>query len=252
LQDLLAFYDRFARQNEANPRLQLEAAWAQRRVGAIYDGLGRRDEAERAYARASDMLEGLVARHPGVADYRPKLVETYIMANPWTADPALLPVMEARLRRAEAHAELLAADSPQGTDWVVPMVHVQSKLGTVLRRSGRTDEAEARYRRAIDLARKLLNADPANARARLDRADTLEALALLELDRGRRDRAGELLDLVADELDEVVLDGPMPSVADRFNDLAEDYRALGVRDRAEAIDRRARQLRGGGPHPPGP
>lgn len=55
------------------------------------------------------MLEGLVAQHPGDADYRAKLVEAYIMANPWTAAPSDLAAMGDQLRRAEPHVWRLAS-----------------------------------------------------------------------------------------------------------------------------------------------
>ena len=52
LQNVLSFYDRFARENETNPRLQGEAARAYFKVGALYERLGRTGEAERPLARA--------------------------------------------------------------------------------------------------------------------------------------------------------------------------------------------------------
>ncbi len=252
LRDVLAFYDRFARQNATNPRLQLEAAWAYRRVGAIHESLGQRAEAEQAYARAITMLEGLVAQHPGMVDYRAKLVETYIMANPWTAEPAALPAMEHRLRRAEVHAERLAAASPEGIDGIQPMIHVQAKLGTVLRRTRRPDEAEARYRRAIELAGTLLNHLPTNLRARLDRADTREALALLEAERGRDDQARSQLAAAVADLQAVATDEPRPAISDRFNDLAEDYRELGDAAQARELSRWADRSSVSRPGPPSP
>jgi serine/threonine protein kinase len=243
LQEVLAFYDRFAQQNAANPRLQLEAAGAYRRVGAIHENMGHREESERAYARAITMLENLVAQHPSVAAYRARLVDTYIMANPWTADPADLSAMEGRLRQAEVHTERIAAGSPPGADLMMSMIHVQAKLGTVLRRIGRLDEAEACYRRAIDLAGALVDRDSKDLRARLDRADTREAWALLEDQRDRKEQALTLLGASASELQSLAIRGPMPSVADRFEDLAEDYQGLGYVDQANEMSLWADRLR---------
>ena len=100
LESVLTFYDRFARQNATNSRLEGEAAWAYRKVGALYACLGRDDEAERAYVCAIAMFENLIARYPNVPEYRFKLVETCDMADPWAADPSTLQRLEPRLRRA--------------------------------------------------------------------------------------------------------------------------------------------------------
>ena len=59
--------------------------------------------------------------------------------------------MEQRLRRAEAHAVRLAWN-----DRIMSLIPVQAKVGTVLRRTERPDEAEARYRQAIVAAGGLL------------------------------------------------------------------------------------------------
>jgi len=52
LQDLLAFYDRFAELNQANPELQTTIAEANWRVGDIERRLQHLDKAEKAYGRA--------------------------------------------------------------------------------------------------------------------------------------------------------------------------------------------------------
>jgi tetratricopeptide (TPR) repeat protein len=151
--------------------------------------------------------------------------------------------MEARLRRAEDQAGRLPAGSPAGYDEIMAMIHVQARLGTVLRRLGRSDQADDRYRQAIELAGTLLDRDPRDVRARVDRADTREALALLDLERGRKDEALTLLAAAAADLQSVAVKGPMPSIADRFEDLSEDYEGLGDPGRAEEMAARASRLR---------
>lgn len=132
------------------------------------------------------------------------------------------------------------------------MIHVQAKLGTVLRRTGRPNEAEARYRRTVELAGTHIEHAPTNVRARMDRADTREALALLEDERGRRGRARAMLEAAAADLQSIATAGPTPSVSDRFDDYAEDYRSPGNRDRADEMDRWAGTFRGARTGPPMP
>ncbi len=100
LQSILTFYDRFAHQNATNPRLEGEAAWAYRKVGALYDRLGKSADAEEAYARAIAIFEQLAARYPENPEYRSKLVQTFDMADPHSADASSLKRIEDWLRRA--------------------------------------------------------------------------------------------------------------------------------------------------------
>ncbi len=56
LEEALEFYDRFAQQNAASPKLVRETAKAYRRAGDILERLGRYDDAEQAYRRSADLL----------------------------------------------------------------------------------------------------------------------------------------------------------------------------------------------------
>src|SRR5262249_9189087 len=134
LRSLLSFYDRFARQNATNPKLQGEAAWAYRKVGSLYKRLGRDADSEQTYARAIEMFEDLAARFPDVPEYRYKLAQTYDMADPRTADAETLARLEPRLRRARTLVDQLAVESPDNTDYVDIQAHVLAKLATALER----------------------------------------------------------------------------------------------------------------------
>ena len=92
-----------------NPKLQGEAASAYRRVGSLYERLGQDAEAEKANARAVEIFEGLVKAVPDEPSYRLKLVDTYLMADPWSADPATLPTLETQLDRARLLVDGLVA-----------------------------------------------------------------------------------------------------------------------------------------------
>ena len=132
LQSVLSFFDRFAAQNAKNakdPRLMVEAARAYRKVARLDQHLGRIDEAEQALARAVAMFEDLVGQYPDVPLYRSQLVETYLLADPWSADPATLGRDEPRLRRARALADGLAAEAPDDPDFAKARVAVRVRLG---------------------------------------------------------------------------------------------------------------------------
>jgi tetratricopeptide (TPR) repeat protein len=233
---VLKFYDRFSRQNATNPKLQGEAAWAYRKVGALYERLGRDSEAEDAYARAIAIFEELVKQHPDVPEYRYKLVDTYDMADPWSADPSALERLEQRFRRAQALIDQLVAESPDDLQYAQTRVHVLSKLGVVLQHLNRAGDAATCYRQAIAVEGESIERWPSNGRLCMDRAVTRQALALLLLERGGRDEALTLLDAAAADLKAIVTSQMMrPPPPERFESLAEVFQRLGEPQRAEEL-----------------
>jgi tetratricopeptide (TPR) repeat protein len=251
LRSVLTFYDRFAGQNETNPRLQGEAAWAYRKVGSLYERLGRVAEAEAAYNRAIAMFEELVARYPGDPGYRLRLVQTYDMADPLSAGPASLGRLERRLARARDLIDRLAAESPANPEIVRTRIRVYMKLGSVLKRLGRTDDAEAWYRRVVDLTGASIDRPVEPEDRRLDRATAREALALLDLGRGRPGEARTLLDAAAADLKTIAEGERMPPpLAGRFATLAEAFEQLGDPERAGEMARWADEIGERQPHVP--
>ena len=252
---MLSFYDRFAAQNATNPRLQGEAAWAYRKVGALCEQLGREADAEAAYAKAITMFEELVARYPGEAGYRYRLLQTYDMSDPWSASLLSLERMAQRLERARTIGDQLVAEVPGKLEYVQTQIRVQMKLGRVLSRLKRTDKAEMCYRRVIDLISGQVENGPAPEDRLLDRATVREELALLELDRGRREGARTLLEAAAADLQEITqAEHIPPPLAGRFATLADAFEKLGDQGRAQELSRQAEELRGQpleeGPGPP--
>ena len=135
MQSILTFYDRFAHQNATNPRLEGEAAWAYRKVGALYDRLGKSADAEEAYARAIAIFEQLAARYPENPEYRSKLVQTFDMAEPHSADASSLKRIEDWLRRARTLIDQLVVRAPENGEYNWLRTRVYVKLGATLRGS---------------------------------------------------------------------------------------------------------------------
>jgi tetratricopeptide (TPR) repeat protein len=244
IQSMLRFYDRFAQRNETNPRLQGEVAWAYRIVGALHARLGRAAEAESAYQRSIDMFEELIVRFPKVPEFRAKLVETSIMADPWSAYPASLKRLEKQLRRAQVVIDQLGDESPEDLGYLQDRVHVHAKLGAVLQRLSRETDAADSYRRAIASGSSLIDLSLDSSRARLDRAYIQEALAMLQLQRGQQGEARRLLNAAAADMRSLPdLDSMFSPPPESFEKLAEAFKMLGDTERAEEISRWAAEAR---------
>ncbi len=244
LQSILTFYDRFAEKNatDPNPRLEAEAAWAYRKVGALSARLGREADAQDAYTRAIAMFETLAKRYPSVPEYRLKLVQTFDMAEPHSAPAASLERLATWLQRARVLIDELAAQSPDDEGYGFLRARIYVKLATTLQRLNRLDEADARYREAIAFEGTSLEQFPRAGGHRIDRATTEEALALLDLQRGRRDEARSLLELAANDLKVLMTgDRDTPPFHHRLHSVAESFKKLGDTERAQELDRLARQ-----------
>lgn len=242
LESILHFYDKFARQNATapNPGLEGEAAWAYRKVGALYARLGRDADAEDAYSRAISMFETLARRHPNNDEFREKLVQTFDMADPQSAPPESLERLENWLQRARTLIDELVREDPDEPEYAALRSRIHVKLGATLKRLNRLDLADATYREAIDFERENLERNPANDGMRIDLATTREALAILDIERGRPDEARTLLDAAVEDLNVLATsDRPAPPFQFRLRSLAESFRKLGDADRAQKAARLA-------------
>src|SRR5262249_49840279 len=109
LHSILSFYGEFAERNTTNPRLQLEAAKARRRVGDFTRRLNQPDKARIAYQRAVAILEQLSARFPTEVHYRQELAQSYLVGEMPVGNEELLHETEERLAKAVSLAEQLSA-----------------------------------------------------------------------------------------------------------------------------------------------
>ncbi len=258
LQDVLQFYDQFAAANETNSRVQIEAAKAHLRVGDIHLRRGESDKAAASYDRALAILEELTMTAPEDREYRYELAETCMRPDPRATGAAALADAEKRLTRAASLAEQLHTEDASVSRYVLLAARIRDKLGELLRQQGRKADAEAEYRRAVDLLK--LSGEPGRrhvpAAHALGRARTALADLLLEQDRPADARA-VLEESIAD-LQKLRKADPYfrPSVdllAEQYRTLAsvltrlnEPKKAAEMQKHAEEVKKRFR------PAPPGP
>jgi len=238
LKDILTFYDRFAQLNakNQNPTIQSEAAWAYRKVGALYHNLDRENEAEAAYSRAIEMFEDVIRQVPNDPEIRFRLVATCLMSDPWTADPSALATIEKRLRLARELIVELVEKSPESPDYKQSQLQIEAKLGAVLQRFDRSKEAEESYRRGEAIVDKLVEQFPDSLPWRLDRVAILQALSGLQIGDGRPDEARRGLDKATADLKSLTNRRIMaPPILENFEKLSSMYSMIGDSERANEL-----------------
>jgi tetratricopeptide (TPR) repeat protein len=242
LQSILGFYEQFAQENETNPRLEGEAAWAYRKVGALYERLDRESDAEAAFGRAIAMFESLVKRYPHEEQYRLRLVQTFDMADPHSASAPSLERLERWLQRAKTLSDGLVQAAPENREYNWSRTRVYVKLGATLERLNRLEEAERTYRDVIAFLGKLIERSPADAPLWIDRATALEAQGRIALKRGQQEEARTFFSAAVADLRTLMNSNrPYPPLHIRLRSLAEANEKLGERERASELSRWAEQ-----------
>jgi tetratricopeptide (TPR) repeat protein len=248
LETVLAFYDKFAAQNETNSPLQGEAARAHRKVAALYRSLDRDAEAKDAHARVTETFERLVARNPNVPEYRYELARTYALDDQHAAESTPPEEMEQRLRGALKLVQRLDEESPGTNKYVAALARWKAQLGAVLQELHRPAEAERSYRESIAHDQSLAQHVSHPAAVRWVVANHQGALAQVLLQLGRRDEAKALLDRASEELEALADEEPrFPGAGRHFAEgirrMTRTYEELGETDRADGLSELAAELR---------
>ena len=251
LQSILGFYDRFAALNETNATLKREAAKAHRRIGELRQRLGQFDAADAAFGRSAALFEALAVEFPDSPDDRHALAETLIVHEPRSDAPdALEPALE-RWRRAREIEEKLAGELPDEMEYVAALAGIETKLGTILDRLGRTGDAELSLQRAVDLRASLAEQSARGSYNRFLLAVARTALAGFLVKHDQPAAARTCLDTCVPDV-QAIASRPVSMEMSRllsmeFDDLAALYKTLGDPSRAEELTALAR-----GVHEPRP
>jgi serine/threonine protein kinase len=160
LNNALAFYQRLAAEEGADPADQFEAATAQQRVGEIRRKLGLNSQAEAAFRRAIDLFERLA---------RESFDQTKCNLGLARARRGLGGLLLATGRYAEAEQEVrlafgltkaLVEQSPSEPQGQRHLAQCYSMMGALFYGTGRHDEANAAYREAAPILESLLMPAP--------------------------------------------------------------------------------------------
>ncbi|MHC4165099.1 MAG: serine/threonine-protein kinase, partial [Planctomycetota bacterium] len=155
LEEALAFYLDFLEQKEDEPGLRFDAALAHRRVGTIYNQLGRYAESVPSHERAILSLEELVEEVPGEPDYRYELAFTLAqLAYPLESLERSAEAEPALRRAVSLLQELLATSGPQ-VRYHRLLANCHLHLSVVFGNVSRPEDAEREIERGKDIWERL-------------------------------------------------------------------------------------------------
>lgn len=146
-----AFFETLQTDSAADPDLRLEAALAQVRLGRIYELQGQRDKAESAHLEAISQLSALYREYETEAQFQYRLSEAYN----WLGEH-LRQYDSARAEAAYDSALGLQQDLverfPDVLDYRYELGRTYNNRGiSIGQQTGRVDEAERSYNRAIEV-----------------------------------------------------------------------------------------------------
>ncbi len=152
LEVVLGFYEKFAEQNSTNPKMQLDAAVAYRRVGEMNLQLQNQEKSADAYKRSTAIVDALLLQNP----HAPELLCEYIASASWAPLPAQSdPAYADRVRRLHVAYDYVEELRPQTA---IPMNRFAIHRKLLYIRLSFTAINEAQYADA-DKYRKLAEAE---------------------------------------------------------------------------------------------
>jgi serine/threonine protein kinase/tetratricopeptide (TPR) repeat protein len=181
----LAYYEGFASQLPSDSRSRLEVGQARIRVASILRKLGRTVEAERNYAQAIAALEELLAREPDEPSVRRALAIGSSRYGAMLVSLGKFPEADKHLGRADALLGAIATAPGTLDRDRLEWARVLKEQGERLKLDGKIDDAQKKFRHAIELLTEVTRHGDSGIEARHELAvvqDALGVMLLLALD----------------------------------------------------------------------
>jgi eukaryotic-like serine/threonine-protein kinase len=161
LERTLQRWQSFADKQADDERGRVYRAEGHARIGAVWEALGRKEDAVSAYARARDIRRELVAQHPSVVEYQTDLAATHsAIGNVYLFDRNNSALALEEYNEARALYRELTKQYPAVAKYQQLLAKNYSEVGTV--HKGQKDGARARIEMefARDVQKKLVRQFP--------------------------------------------------------------------------------------------
>ncbi len=181
----IALYEQLAAEYPDAPEYRRDLAGSHARLGGLLGATARSAEAKEQFRANLALRESLVRDYPSVAKYRRDLA----MAHAWRGDtPA---EKEEAHGRAIAILERLLQQEPEDGDSQGNLAAVYNSLGILFSNTGRLEQAEVHFAKALALQQELEDRAPGTRQRNL--AAGLNSLGSVLVKLGRYDEAEDLL-----------------------------------------------------------
>jgi len=160
LENAVKFYEQFAEQNRDDSTVRHEVGGAYRRVGSIYQLLGRYDKANEAWTKWGQVVAELAAEFPGESIYRAELGGSYYNLGTLLQEEGARQAAEDHYRYAFVVWDQLAKDFPENPMYRRCVACAYRSLGDLYRADGKWGSAAERYHQTIDLMTRVVNERP--------------------------------------------------------------------------------------------
>ena len=162
LEKALAFYQRLATEESADPDVLFETAKAEQRVGEIQNKLGKHAEAETAFRRAIELFAQLPRNAQDSAKYNQSLARTRRSLGSLLFDTGRPQEAEQEQRRAVTLCQTLVAQFPDDSEYQLDLAKSQDELGVLMNEIGDCAEAREAFGQSMTLLQSLLTRSPDN------------------------------------------------------------------------------------------
>jgi tetratricopeptide (TPR) repeat protein len=225
LQAALAYYVDFIEQRQGDPDFEAELGAAHYRVGRIIQLTGTRQDAERPYNTAIEILEKVVAQNPADARSKQHLARCYNNLAGLLFSAAGDTQRSADLyQKATTLQEQLVEHHPADTEYRHSLASISFNVAMLQDRTGKPDEARAGFARAAALEQRAVAEQPDNPAYLHILALADDGIGRIDLQSGNREDAMRRFRQVADARERIVANNP--GVADYLNKLAASYTTL--------------------------
>ena len=251
LEKALAFYQRLATEEGADPEVRFEAAIAEQRVGEIQTKLEQHTEAEAAYRRAIELLVPLAREAQEPAKYKVGLGEARSCLG-W------LLLFTGRPQEAEQEQRLsftlfqaLATQFPDDAQYQRCLAMSHDRLGHTLHGIGKFSEAQEVLRQGIALYQSLLKRSPDDRTLKFQLANTQAHLAPVIGDTSPQEQESIYRSVASSAAELVAADPANPEYRDFQAEILQSWGGVLLHffaerlPEAEAILRRALAIREG-------
>jgi serine/threonine-protein kinase len=248
LQAALEYYQGFLQQHREDPIQQAEVAVGHMRVGYITKEIGTLDKALVEYQHARKILENLVQINPSVTEYQDILAKSFLQIGflQWSmgkvdsafdADQQAVAIWEKLVPEVEPSATAVQMQNNLAKSY--------NNIGLLKAKTGRPDEAQRWYQKALTIREKLANDKPSVTEFQEDLAASYFNLGILKAATGKPAEARDWYQKALAIREKLAQANP--AVTEFQNNLAASYNNIGVLEAAtgrptEALGRHQQAL----------